>query len=60
MATKKGTKLECKECGVVVVVEDACGCTACDLLCCGAPMKEVKAKALAKAPKKVAKVKAKK
>jgi len=52
MATKKGTKLECKECGVVVVVEDACGCTACDLLCCGAPMKEVKAKALAKAPRR--------
>jgi hypothetical protein len=59
MATKKGTKYECEECGVVVVVEDACGCTTCDLICCDAPMKEVKTKSPAKAPAKVAKVKAK-
>ena len=43
MATKKGTRYKCNDCGIVVLVEDECGCTACDLLCCGAPMKEAKA-----------------
>ena len=54
---KKGTKYKCEACGVVMVVDKACGCVACDLICCGAPMKEVKPKAKAK-PK--AKTKAKK
>lgn len=40
---KKGTKYKCGQCGVVVVVDEACGCSPCDLLCCGEPMKEVKA-----------------
>jgi hypothetical protein len=43
--TKKGSKYKCEECGLVVVVENACGCAACDLICCGVPMKEVKSKA---------------
>lgn len=47
--TKKGDKYECSECGIVVVVDDACGCAACDLICCGAPMKPVKPGAPAKA-----------
>lgn len=45
---KKGTKYKCEECGAVVVVEEECGCTPCDLICCGEPMKETKPKAKAK------------
>ncbi|MDQ1280174.1 MAG: hypothetical protein QG670_1437 [Thermoproteota archaeon] len=42
MATKKGSRYKCDECGIVVMVEDECGCNTCDIVCCGAPMKEVK------------------
>lgn len=42
---KKGTKYRCGTCGVVMVVDKACGCTPCDLICCDVPMQEVKAKA---------------
>ncbi len=42
MAKKKGEKFKCDECGLVVVVEDVCGCEDCDVVCCGAPMKPVK------------------
>ncbi len=42
---KKGSKYECAECGIVVMVDDPCGCSSCDLICCGVPMKEVKKKA---------------
>ncbi len=42
MAKKKGEKYKCDECGMVIVVEDACGCEDCDVVCCGAPMKQVK------------------
>ncbi len=41
---KKGTKYECGECGAVMVVDTPCACAPCDLVCCGAPMKEVKTK----------------
>jgi len=41
---KKGAKYKCEECGVVVVVDEPCGCALCDLICCGVPMKEVKPK----------------
>ncbi|MDH7508936.1 MAG: hypothetical protein QHH00_06005 [Methanomassiliicoccales archaeon] len=41
---KKGDKYKCKECGIVVVVDEECGCTACDLICCGIPMEPVKSK----------------
>lgn len=50
--TSKGDKYECAECGLVVVVDDACECAECDVVCCGAPMKPVKVKKAAKAPKK--------
>ena len=43
MASKKGEKYKCEECGLVVVVEDPCGCEAVELICCEAPMKPVKA-----------------
>jgi hypothetical protein len=49
---KKGTKYKCEEYGLVVVVDEACSCSSCDLICCGAPMKEVKPKAKAKAKAK--------
>jgi hypothetical protein len=42
MVKKKGEKYKCEECGLVVVVDDACGCSECDLICCGASMKPVK------------------
>ncbi len=42
MAKKKGEKYKCDECGLVVVVEDVCGCEDCDVVCCGTPMKPVK------------------
>ena len=38
-ALPKGTRLECPECGIGVVVERACLCDEpCDLTCCGMPM----------------------
>ena len=45
MANKKGDKYECGECGLVVLVEDPCGCEPCEIVCCGEPMKPVAAKA---------------
>ncbi|MCX8182343.1 MAG: hypothetical protein N3D12_04435 [Candidatus Methanomethyliaceae archaeon] len=46
----KGDMYKCEECGLVVVVEDPCGCATVDLICCEVPMKKVK-----KAPEKKAK-----
>jgi len=55
LANKKGDKYKCEDCGLVVLVEDPCGCETCDIVCCGMPMKPVakteKAKPKAKAPK---------
>lgn len=42
MAKKKGEKYKCEDCGLVVLVENVCGCEDCDVICCGAPMKQVK------------------
>ncbi len=37
---KKGTRYVCGECGLVVSVNEPCGCVdTCDLYCCGEPMK---------------------
>jgi hypothetical protein len=55
---KKGEKYQCDECGLVVVIEDPCGCEEVELICCEAPMKPVKAKPKAK-PKAKAKPKPK-
>ena len=55
---KKGEKYQCDECGLVVVIEDPCGCEEEELICCEAPMKPVKAKPKAK-PKAKAKPKPK-
>jgi hypothetical protein len=45
---KKGEKYQCDECGLIVVVEDPCGCETVELLCCEKPMKPVKAAAKSK------------
>ena len=45
---KKGVKYKCNECGVVMMVEDPCGCDPCDVVCCGSPMEQVKTKVEAK------------
>jgi len=42
LVKKKGEKYKCDECGLVVLVEDDCGCQECDIVCCSAPMKQVK------------------
>ena len=42
LAKKKGEKYKCDECGLVILVEDPCGCETCDIVCCSAPMKPVK------------------
>jgi len=44
----KGAKYKCEECGVVVVVDEPCGCEQCDLVCCGVPMMAVTPKAVTK------------
>jgi len=52
---KKGEKYKCDECGLIVVVEDPCGCETVELICCEAPMKPVKAASKAKKTKKAKK-----
>ena len=39
-AKKKGDKYGCDVCGLVVTVDEACGCDACDIICCGQEMME--------------------
>jgi hypothetical protein len=48
LANKKGDKYKCEECGLVILVEDPCGCETCAIVCCGEQMKPVKAAAKAK------------
>ncbi len=37
---KKGSKLKCYKCGMVVKVDEICGCVdTCDIICCGKTMK---------------------
>jgi len=36
---KKGTKYACASCGMVLVVDRACSCDRCDIICCGEDMK---------------------
>jgi hypothetical protein len=43
LANKKGDRYKCEECGLVILVEDPCGCEPCEIVCCGKPMKPVKA-----------------
>jgi hypothetical protein len=38
----RGDKFYCNECGLVVTVDEACGCAACDIICCGTEMQPTK------------------
>ncbi len=41
----KGASYTCEVCGLVVSVDEVCGCVDyCDIICCGQPMKERKVK----------------
>jgi hypothetical protein len=51
---KKGDKLGCAVCDLVVVVDKACGCASTAIICCGKPMGA--GKPAAKAVKKAAPV----
>jgi len=42
---KKGDYLSCNECGLVVTVDEACGCATADIICCDTPMVPGKAAA---------------
>ncbi len=46
-AKKKSVeKYSCEVCGLVVSVDEACGCAeACDLICCGTQMQKKRARA---------------
>ena len=37
-AKKAGSQLYCEECGIVLTVDEACDCGACDIICCGEEM----------------------
>lgn len=40
---KKGSKYSCSVCGLVVSIDEVCGCVdVCDLICCNEPMKPKK------------------
>ncbi len=40
---KRGDAYKCSVCGLVVTVDETCGCVdACDLICCEKPMKSKK------------------
>ncbi|MFH0847802.1 MAG: hypothetical protein V1894_07115 [Chloroflexota bacterium] len=45
----KGDGYVCEVCGLAITVDEACDCIgACDILCCGKPMKPRRARARAK------------
>ncbi len=48
--TRKGDGYSCEVCGLSIVVDEDCDCVeACDIICCGEPMKEKKVNVKAKA-----------
>ena len=51
LAKKKGDKYKCDECGMVILIEEPCGCESCELICCSQPMKQVKVSEKKPAPK---------
>ena len=44
VSLRKGDKYKCEDCGIVLLVDTPCGCAACDVICCGKPMKKVETK----------------
>jgi hypothetical protein len=45
---KKGTRYKCEDCGLVVVVDEPCGCEPVHIVCCSAPMVKMAPKTTAK------------
>ena len=43
--SRVGSRYACSDCGMVVVLEEDCGCQMIDLVCCGTPMKKKRAAA---------------
>lgn len=40
---KKGSRYSCNVCGIIISVDNECGCVdACDIVCCGEQMKTKK------------------
>ncbi len=39
-ASRVGTKYACSDCGLIVTIDEDCGCSMVDLVCCGTPMKK--------------------
>lgn len=38
--SKKGSRYSCSACGLMITVDNICGCVdACDIVCCGTEMK---------------------
>jgi hypothetical protein len=56
---KEGDLYSCEECGMVVSVEDPCGCSMCELICCDVPMQKKAGKKAAASKAKAAPKKAK-
>jgi len=47
--TSRGDSYACGVCGLLVTVDETCGCAdVCDIICCGKPMRVKKAKVAAK------------
>jgi hypothetical protein len=42
-ASRVGARYACPDCGLLVVVDQDCGCGTIDLMCCGVPMKKKRA-----------------
>jgi hypothetical protein len=42
-ASRVGAKFSCVDCGLIVTVDQDCGCAVVDLVCCGLPMKKKRA-----------------
>lgn len=45
---KPGDRYVCGVCGIEVSCVEGCGCSVCNLMCCGRPMKKKKPKKAAK------------
>ncbi len=46
LVKKKGEEYRCEDCGLVVLVQNACECgDECEIVCCQKPMKQTKATA---------------
>jgi hypothetical protein len=54
---KTGDRYVCDECGMIISVDEPCGCDTCEIVCCDVPMAKA-AGAAKKAKKKAAPAKA--